>query len=530
MLYNIALLLINYAGLGQSLSIWIGMNLNLIYCFGVGDMRNKLFAGVRNLGILLVIGLSLAACGNGSSTGNHLVFNTQPSNTTPMGTTNGIINALQVQIVDSYGHVVKSGNNLVTIAIANQPNTGIYTGILGGTLNVNAQAGSAEFNDLTISQIGESYTLVASAAGITSAISLPFNVVTSTAGYISQSERGVGYEIVNLTNLGSNFQGFLQVYIAQEPNPINADAFATYSASHPGYISNSPRYAIFDYANTLGSPNATPGALTPFTDESGFTWGMIAEVQNYDWPFNPANYPTIVPAPISGWQVGAQAVTVPAGVVKYTSNNKNQLTLFTPTNSSGEPILRFFITDQWGNLYMMKSANYANSTPDKLLAAFESAILPTGWTKSTAYLTQNLYVNPSYGGESNTYASYQEFRDSADNSYCQIGWSSTGNSIAQQILYPMPIWAGASGSLVNGTTGNDIMYGSTGNDQFYPLTGQDNIDGGSGINTVVLTGNSSQYTLTSSGNTTSLVGPDGSKTLTRIQYIQFADKSIALDN
>ena len=74
------------------------------------------------------------------------------------------------------------------------------------------------------------------------------------------------------------------------------------------------------------------------------------------------------------------------------------------------------------------------------------------------------------------------------------------------------------------------MYGSTGNDQFYPLTGQDSIDGGSGINTVVLTGNSSQYTLTSSGNTTSVVGPDGSKTLTRVQYIQFADKNVALGN
>ena len=90
LLYNRALPPINCVGLGQRLNLWVGMNLNLIYCFGVGDMRNKLFAGVRKLVILLVIGLSLAACGNGSSTGNHLVFSTQPSNTTPMGTTNGI--------------------------------------------------------------------------------------------------------------------------------------------------------------------------------------------------------------------------------------------------------------------------------------------------------------------------------------------------------------------------------------------------------------------------------------------------------
>jgi hypothetical protein len=346
------------------------------------------------------------------------------------------------------------------------------------------------------------------------------------AAYSKTSTKGAGYEILDFTRVGPDFTGTINAWIDNDPNPIDEAAFATYSV--PGWGTNTPRRAIFDYARTLGSPSAPPGPLTPYTDVYGYTWGRIAEVRNVMWPFNPADYPQVSPPPATGWEAAIKAGTpVPPGVVFYTANNKNQDLVFLARDpSSGAPIKRYFVTDEWGNVFIMKSANSANSTEALLDQAFDAAQLPPGWTKSTRLLERDLCVPPIYGGDN--LAAFQEFRDSADSAYSQITWAANGNGVARLIGAPMPIWAGPRGSRVNGSDGDDTLYGGPGNDVFHPGLGNDTIDGGAGNNAVVLDQAQGAYTVTIDGDVTRLSGTGGQKALRRIQEIRYRDGIVRL--
>lgn len=344
--------------------------------------------------------------------------------------------------------------------------------------------------------------------------------------YVPTAGRGQGSEIVDLTSVGKDYMGFLKVYIDAEPNPIPPEKLETYKI--PGWIPNTPRNPLFNYTNTNGSPSAPPGALTSYTDPYGYTWGYIAQVQNFMWPFNPDDYPQLSPPPSSGWEAAVLAGTpVPKGVVMYTHNNKNQITVLTARDpETNRPILRYFATDPWGNKFIMKSTNYANNTPETISAAFKAAVFPKGWRKSVGFLRQDLCVSPVYGGD--YIATYQEIRDSADSAYSQIVWGKKGWGVAQEIGYPMPMWTSTKGSVLRGTVGKDLMYGGPGNDKFIPSTGDDYIDGGDGFNVVQLRGLFRNYSIAEADGIATVTGVGGTKTLKRINVLRFNDRRISL--
>lgn len=487
----------------------------------------------------------LSSCSSGTSSNSDatLSFSVEPaSNSTPTGTQNYISPAIKVSILDSNGTVESTANVPVTLSIANQPNVSqpmgeIYTGTLIGNVTVNSVNGIATFESLSVTQPGNGYTLVASAEGYKSAISTPFNVnssiaIAESAGYKSTLDSS-GYEVAYIGDIGSNYQGNVYVYIDYGSNPITTDEeFSNFNCGE-SWIRNTPRNATFDYANTLGSPMAASGPLTPYTDCQGHTWGLIVVNQSYNWPFESSAYPA--PIPVDGWQAGQTSSYVPPGEIKYSNINKNQFYLFTKNNQAGEAILRHFITDTWGNIYIMKSTNFADTTPEEITRAFESAVLPIGFKKTSIYLTQDLYSMPAYNYYGNaTYPSslFMDFRDSADNAYSMIYWSGNGNSIPQQVQPTgiLPLFTTEKGGRLNGTDTDDQMWGSFGNDVFYPYSGNDTIDGGLGENTVVFVLASSVYAISTSDGITTVSGPDGVKTLSNIQYLQFSDKSIKINN
>ena len=92
----------------------------------------------------------------------------------PTGTAAGetIDPAVTVRIEDEYGDLVAHAADEVTISLGSNPGEGT----LSGTLSVNASGGIATFSNLSINKTGEGYTLTASAAGLTSDTSSPFNV------------------------------------------------------------------------------------------------------------------------------------------------------------------------------------------------------------------------------------------------------------------------------------------------------------------------------------------------------------------
>jgi hypothetical protein len=103
---------------------------------------------------------------------DHLAFSVQPSRTLPFET---ITPAVQVGLVDDAGNPVTGFTGSVTIAIGHNGGM-LMRGTLSGTKTVTAVNGVATFNDLSIDQLGNGYTLVVSSAGVGGVESAPFNV------------------------------------------------------------------------------------------------------------------------------------------------------------------------------------------------------------------------------------------------------------------------------------------------------------------------------------------------------------------
>jgi hypothetical protein len=104
----------------------------------------------------------------------QLRFTVQPTNTLPLTT---ITPAVEVAALDALGNPVSGFTGTITIAIGYDASL-LGNAVLSGTLNVTAVSGVARFSNLSIDEIGLGYTLRATATGLTSAESGPFNIGT----------------------------------------------------------------------------------------------------------------------------------------------------------------------------------------------------------------------------------------------------------------------------------------------------------------------------------------------------------------
>ena len=98
-----------------------------------------------------------------------LAFQVQPAS---VAANAAMAPAVQVVAQDSFGNAVTAYTGTVALAIGANPGGST----LGGTVSGAAVAGVASFGTLTLNLPGTGYTLVASAAGLTSATSTTFNV------------------------------------------------------------------------------------------------------------------------------------------------------------------------------------------------------------------------------------------------------------------------------------------------------------------------------------------------------------------
>jgi uncharacterized delta-60 repeat protein len=107
------------------------------------------------------------------STASQVGITQQPPGSVAAGTGFG----LQAAIEDSYGNVVTSATNTVTVALANNPGGAA----LGGTLTVTASQGLASFSGLTLTTAATGYTLSASSSGLSGATSSAITVTPAAA-------------------------------------------------------------------------------------------------------------------------------------------------------------------------------------------------------------------------------------------------------------------------------------------------------------------------------------------------------------
>jgi len=80
-----------------------------------------------------------------------------------------------------------------------------------------------------------------------------------------------------------------------------------------------------------------------------------------------------------------------------------------------------------------------------------------------------------------------------------------------------------------GGSGNDTMFGGAGNDVIAGGRGEDILDGGAGVDTASYANNYFAYTITQSttGHFT-IIGPEGTDTLTNVEYARFTDQTVRL--
>ena len=109
---------------------------------------------------------------SGQQAASRLSFGVQPSSTTPGAT---ITPALTVRIEDASGNLVTGDTRSVAVALGGNPGSGT----LSGTQTVSAVGGVATFSTLSLNNVGNGYTLTASATGLTGATSSAFNITTA---------------------------------------------------------------------------------------------------------------------------------------------------------------------------------------------------------------------------------------------------------------------------------------------------------------------------------------------------------------
>lgn len=127
----------------------------------------------------------------------------------------------------------------------------------------------------------------------------------------------------------------------------------------------------------------------------------------------------------------------------------------------------------------------------------------------------------------------------------QLAYLGNGHYAAGNV-YNAYLYNGDTRSLIDnaiGGSGNDIIIGNSvanllkggaGNDTITGGGGNDTIDGGSGIDTAVYSGNQTSYSISYNSATQTFTNadqragsPDGTDTVTNVEYFQFADGTVA---
>ncbi len=89
----------------------------------------------------------------------------------------------------------------------------------------------------------------------------------------------------------------------------------------------------------------------------------------------------------------------------------------------------------------------------------------------------------------------------------------------------------AGNDTLDGRAGADTLIGGSGNDTLNGGEGNDTLDGGAGIDTAVFSGARAAYTVMPAGSAATVqakTGSDGTDTLTNVERLQFADKTVNL--
>lgn len=301
-------------------------------------------------------------------------------------------------------------------------------------------------------------------------------VSTASAGFGQWNPLSEAFEIIDGGSLIRDPSLPLPTYKAAGDNPVPEEVWTSGYAPPSPYIKNTTRNLQFNESLFLASPGQGLGNTAYVTTSDGYTWAAMSEAINAMWPFHIADYAGSTPPITNPYAAGNLVTTPDEGVVKVTANFKGQQMKFYARDADTGAVLdRYFIRDEWGNEYIMHASG--KDDPAEVRAAFDAAVLPTGWTKSVRQLSQDLILEPAVGADDSYH--YLVVRDSADSTYHQVSWSGQGSLAAQ--VDGMPIWGGQTDDTLFGNEAwNNTIHAAGGNDRLLSGYGQDTLWGDDG--------------------------------------------------
>jgi alpha-tubulin suppressor-like RCC1 family protein len=251
---------------------------------------------------------------------SSVVFTVQPGNMTAGAP---ITPAVQVTARDALGNPATSFTGNVTVAIGTNPGGGT----LSGTTTVAAVAGVATFSDLSIDKSATAYTLVASAAGLSGATSVPFTITAGAATQLvftvqpsNTTARAPITPAVQVTardalgNPATSFTGDVTVAIGTNPGGGTLSGTTTVAAvagvatfSDLSIDKSATGYTLV--ASAAGLSGATSAAFTvealtlpaapSFDAGNAVTCGIASDGAAYCWGVTSGVTPAIVPGNVA---------------------------------------------------------------------------------------------------------------------------------------------------------------------------------------------------------------------------------------
>jgi subtilisin family serine protease len=358
-------------------------------------------------------GYSLTATATGAASGgsasfdvtpgaaSHLVFATQPSS--PFQGS-AITPAVQVTAQDVLGNTATGFTGSILVSIGTNPSSGA----LSGTTTIAAVAGVATFADLRVDSAGAGYTLTATASGLATATSVPFQVVQVSqftrlvfTAQPSNVQAGTGIApavvVTALDQLGNPATGYSgSVTITLGANPAAGTLTGTTSAFAVSGVATFNDLRL-DKRGTGYRLRATAAGLAPDTSGSfAVRAGPPARISVQGGNGQTGAAGTALPTPFSVQAFDGFGNLVPGASVSWTI-----------PSGGGSVNPAQSVTDSGGRATTVRTLGVHPGTqtvaaavvglPDSV-ASFTSTATPNGTISGTISLASGFLAPPSTGG------------------------------------------------------------------------------------------------------------------------------------
>ncbi|WP_341523529.1 SwmB domain-containing protein [Pseudomonas sp. G.S.17] len=459
-----------------------------------------------------------------------------------VGALNGVLVAGAVPPV--FDSAVVTGNSLVmsyveatTLDASNTPTSGAFAVTVGGLsvavtgVVVNAAAKTATLTLATAARAGQAVTVaytdptagddtnaLQNAAG-TDAVSLAATAVTNNTALVVASvavPASASYTVGDALSFTVNFSEAVTANVGGG-TPRLAITLDTGGTVYANYVSGSGSNAlVFRYTVAAGNADADGVAVASTLDLNGATIQAVTGA-NAVLTLNSVGSTSgvLVVAPPVAPVFSAAAVTGNSLVIRYVEA--------TTLDAVNKPATSAFEVKVGGIVDTVTAVT--------IDAAAKTATLTLATAVAAGQSVTVAYTDPTVGNDLNA------LQNAAGTDAVSLSATvATNNTVAPVVVAPavgVTLTAPANGGVLQGTAQADTFIGSGSKDIFYPAGGTDSVDGGSGIDTVVLPGTRAQYGISHQADGTftvrSLTDANSVVTMKNVERLTFDNQTVALD-